>query len=482
MLIKLKTCICVIFLICILHGECSAARTSLQQSPESNGHEQPQKLSASTNGAKISFEQNVHDFGQLNLNEKAKCEFKFKNTGTEQLTIGRIRTSCGCTVPTLDKSEYKPGERGVIKVSFNGQCTPGRMSKSITVPTNDSENKSVILKIKAQIIDFVIVSPDKIELLLNQGNAGLNEITLKSFDNKPFTIKSFNSTNNIITASFDSNDLASEFTLKPVVDVNKLQSQNPGSVNINLSHPKKMQATIPFRVLPKFNVSPPMISLFTSDFSKPINKTLTILNNYGNDFEIESTNSKKAFIKLLKQDKIDKGIKLTIQITPPTIRNTAFFSDTFYVNIKDQDQLKIKCSGRIRKNRTQRRKSPRKPKQAMNPKQFTVQPPSLVLIDAEPQKPVIREVYITSTENQPFEFISAKSREGSMSVVKSGKLENNRRKIDIQIIPPEKKENRHFSDILFLTIKLSEEPGTTKKIPVSCRGIFAGKSDTKKLR
>jgi len=59
---------------------------------------------------RVSFEKTVHNFGELGIGEKGRSQFKFKNTGMALLKIGGITASCGCTVPTLSKKEYQPGE------------------------------------------------------------------------------------------------------------------------------------------------------------------------------------------------------------------------------------------------------------------------------------------------------------------------------------------------------------------------------------
>ena len=54
---------------------------------------------------KISFEKKVYDLGKVGAKERKNCEFKFKNIGDGLLKIGKIKTTCGCTVATLSKRE-----------------------------------------------------------------------------------------------------------------------------------------------------------------------------------------------------------------------------------------------------------------------------------------------------------------------------------------------------------------------------------------
>ena len=56
--------------------------------------------------------------------------------------------------------------------------------------------------------------------------------------------------------------------------------------------------------------------------------------------------SKKGNIKVLSQEKIDNRYKFELQITPPVVEDKQkFFSDVFFVNIKNGERLEITCRG-----------------------------------------------------------------------------------------------------------------------------------------
>ena len=88
--------------------------------------------------AEIRFEKLTHDFGTFpDASPKVTCVFNFTNVGTLPLVINQAIASCGCTVPEYPKTPIKPGEKGQIKVTYNGAGKfPGHFKKSITVRTN----------------------------------------------------------------------------------------------------------------------------------------------------------------------------------------------------------------------------------------------------------------------------------------------------------------------------------------------------------
>ena len=88
--------------------------------------------------AEIRFEKLTHDFGTFpDSSPKVTCVFNFVNAGNAPLIINQAIASCGCTVPEYPKTPIKPGEKGQIKVTYNGAGKfPGHFKKSITVRTN----------------------------------------------------------------------------------------------------------------------------------------------------------------------------------------------------------------------------------------------------------------------------------------------------------------------------------------------------------
>ena len=88
--------------------------------------------------AEIKFEKTTHSFGTFSENNpKVSCTFTYTNIGEQPLVINQAIASCGCTVPEYTKTPVQPGEKGEIKVTYNGAGKfPGHFKKSITVRTN----------------------------------------------------------------------------------------------------------------------------------------------------------------------------------------------------------------------------------------------------------------------------------------------------------------------------------------------------------
>ena len=88
--------------------------------------------------AEIKFDKLTNDFGTFSESSPVvTCTFTFTNVGNQPLVVNQAVASCGCTVPEYTKDPVKPGEKGEIKVTYNGTGKfPGHFKKSITVRTN----------------------------------------------------------------------------------------------------------------------------------------------------------------------------------------------------------------------------------------------------------------------------------------------------------------------------------------------------------
>lgn len=88
--------------------------------------------------AKIKFDKTVHNFGQFSeTDSKQSCVFTFTNVGDKPLVVNQALASCGCTAPKYTKTPVMPGEKGELKVVYNGAGRMlGHFKKTITVRTN----------------------------------------------------------------------------------------------------------------------------------------------------------------------------------------------------------------------------------------------------------------------------------------------------------------------------------------------------------
>ena len=88
------------------------------------------------NIAKIMLEETDFNFGSVNEGDVVKHTFKLKNVGNQPLLITDIRTTCGCTVPTWNKSPIAANANDQVEVKFDTKGKANEQVKKITIIAN----------------------------------------------------------------------------------------------------------------------------------------------------------------------------------------------------------------------------------------------------------------------------------------------------------------------------------------------------------
>ncbi|PTR01317.1 uncharacterized protein DUF1573 [Mucilaginibacter yixingensis] len=144
-----------IFFVVVTAAMLAACGSSQQQQAQSNSGDanassdgKAQLSSANANKADapvMKFEEEAFDFGKIKKGEKVTHAFKFTNTGKTPLIVTNATATCGCTTPTWPKSPIKPGDSGVISVTFDSSSKqPGLQDKQITVEANTNPGANVV--------------------------------------------------------------------------------------------------------------------------------------------------------------------------------------------------------------------------------------------------------------------------------------------------------------------------------------------------
>ncbi len=132
---------------------------------------------------------NEFDFGTITQGEQVKHSFKFKNTGTGVLELGRPRTTCGCTASLVSKNKIAPGEIGEVQVTFNSTGKQGKQNRRVTIDTNIPGKKQLVFTLKGEVKVDISIKPRYISLgKLTVKKVTEKKLTIRNNGEKPFTI------------------------------------------------------------------------------------------------------------------------------------------------------------------------------------------------------------------------------------------------------------------------------------------------------
>ncbi len=101
--------------------------------------------------AHLSVDAGTHNFGFITYGKPVTASFRLTNIGNEPLQIGRIETSCACTVAESPLFLLQPGEQTTVKVTYDAK-TMGRFHKFVHIFTNNSQSEYVRLSLQGEVL------------------------------------------------------------------------------------------------------------------------------------------------------------------------------------------------------------------------------------------------------------------------------------------------------------------------------------------
>jgi hypothetical protein len=105
---------------------------------------------ARAHGEEIWFEETLHNYGEITVGSDGQWSFVFRNLGKESIVVNRVRSTCGCTVPSWPQEPVAPGDSAIITVEYNTAQT-GTFLKSVYVYSS-AANSPVKLQIKGRVV------------------------------------------------------------------------------------------------------------------------------------------------------------------------------------------------------------------------------------------------------------------------------------------------------------------------------------------
>lgn len=111
-------------------------------------------------GAELKFEKDMELLDTLYVNEleTQKLEIEFENKGDEPLVLSYVRGCCGTRIKSWTKEPVMPGEKGKIEVEFRLAPRPHKISRTVSVMSNDPEGMKVF-RIRGEVVEQALEEP-----------------------------------------------------------------------------------------------------------------------------------------------------------------------------------------------------------------------------------------------------------------------------------------------------------------------------------
>ena len=235
------------------------------------------------NGARIEFNEKVHNFGKIKANDPLRFDFVFTNTGKATLEVTDVRPQCGCTTASPWDRKVEPGQTGKIPIQFNPGNFSGTVSKSITVTCNDSVQSVQTLQLTATIWRPVDIQPAYLYFTGVEGES-TNDVKMArivSNLDEPLTLQAPECPNPRFKAELSTVKPGKEFDLK-VTYLGQVSNTVPqGVVSIKTSSTNMPVISVTAYAMPQPAVAimPQAIRLPAGQLSNDHKQVITIRNN-----------------------------------------------------------------------------------------------------------------------------------------------------------------------------------------------------------
>ena len=139
----------------------------------------------------------VLDLGKINDDTIATTLIRFQNIGSDTVRVKEVRSSCGCTVPHIEKLLYLPGEIGEIPVEFHSRGYSGTVRKWVKIFFEKGKPSMLRIVLQAEVVPLIEITPMVVNWQGISLKKGLitQQIVLKNNSNKKLKITRILSTN-----------------------------------------------------------------------------------------------------------------------------------------------------------------------------------------------------------------------------------------------------------------------------------------------
>lgn len=247
--------------------------------------------SAADNWAAKMFSETKHDFRIVGRGTTAEYHFEFRNLYEEDVHVSAVRSSCGCTTPTVTKNTLKTHETAAVIAKLNTSTFIGQKAATVTVVFDQPFYAEVQLSVQGYIRTDVTFDPSEIDFGESKpGNTKTSKITISHRGNSGWRIQDVRS---------HCADLQVKLTQPRVqpglveydMEVRMQETMPEGEIRERLtlvtndSRFPTIEMAVAGRVRPTITVSPAAVSLGTAAVGESVSKRLVVRSD--DEFEIK---------------------------------------------------------------------------------------------------------------------------------------------------------------------------------------------------
>ncbi|MCA9232341.1 MAG: DUF1573 domain-containing protein [Planctomycetales bacterium] len=225
-----------------------------------------------------------HDFGTVARGADTVYRFEVTNLYKQPMQITGVRSSCGCTSPTVENATIKTYEKAYIVAKFNTRTFVGRHGATLTVSFAPPYAAEVQVRVHGNIRSDVVFQPGAVQFgSVDEGSTNEQKISVNYAGRENWSIVDVTNDNNHFEV-----ELEETFRGAGKVSYNLLvrlkDNMPPGYVKDQLTvvtndqraESQRIPLFVEGRVVPEISVTPDTLVLGDVAGNEPITKKVVV--------------------------------------------------------------------------------------------------------------------------------------------------------------------------------------------------------------
>ncbi len=304
----------------------------------------------------------TQDAGEILDLEDVDLTYLFRNTGAGPLTITQVKTTCGCTVPELEKKTYMPGESGTLNVKFDPRGKAGAIARNITIFTDSDSTPSETIIVRALVKPVVVIEPKVVPFeAIQKGNSATKEFKIYGRTDDFKVTRATASDPDVFDIEIEDMGEAEyrgENLRLSIVRVTVKDNARPDNhrtdITIRTNDERKpiVTTTAIARVLGDLKIDPVRVTMGRMVVGDAFEKEFVVGSKSGTAFNIKSVGLSTIALEHeisyepANEEKSEWRVKITGTVTHPAPRfNTPILITT---DVEDESELTVQMYGQLR--------------------------------------------------------------------------------------------------------------------------------------
>ena len=230
------------------------------------------------------FNKVEHDFGTVARGSDTVYKFEVTNLYKQPMKIIGVRSSCGCTSPTVENGTIATHEKAYIVAKFNTRTFTGRHGATLTVSFARPYSAEVQVRVNGNIRSDVVFSPGAIAFSeVDEGEIREQTVTVNYAGRAQWSIVDVTNDNdhfevelNEISRSTGRVSYGLLVRLKDNVPAGYFKDQLTVVTNDQRSESQRIPLYVEGRVLPEISVTPANLVLGDVVAGEPVTRKIVV--------------------------------------------------------------------------------------------------------------------------------------------------------------------------------------------------------------